>query len=222
MTSTQTDLSLAQQTVLLLLNPDGRWAMDSYRSRMVLAGAVLSELALAEAITIDDGKVIPAGVVPDRALSSYASLAYQRILAKPSRKSPTRWVYSLMHKDLADDVIGTLVDRGILSRGHGTVLSTFPVDAYPEIDALPKNELREVLAAVLRGEREATADQAALIALLHACRLLDKQFPHATEERVQAVVQGEWAGAAVRSAIRRAIAAIVIVLILLFGHVGPF
>ncbi|MFF4381228.1 GPP34 family phosphoprotein [Kitasatospora sp. NPDC001547] len=210
-------VTLAEEVLLLTLEDESGAVKESAGAACAIPGALLAELALAGRVALEDGTVtvVPGGEptgepLLDGRLERLAEWARGRRTAKASE-----W----LTQDRATapaDTLERLVERGLVTEERRRVLGVFPVRRYPEADGRVERALRERLAAVVLHGAEPDARTGALIALLHAAGLYRSAFPEVprkeVEPRFAEIAEGEWAGEAVREAIRntRAVLAAVI------------
>ncbi|WP_435647914.1 GOLPH3/VPS74 family protein [Kitasatospora purpeofusca] len=199
-------VTLAEEIMLLSLDDDSGQAKDRWAVGWIVAGGLLLELALAERIRVDGGRVEVADTSPtgdpllDVQLEAVAAWA-------GSTKSAT--VAAWLRKDQARSVAATLESlrgRGIVTEERRRVLGLFPVRRFPEADGTVERELRERLGRVVLDGAEPDARTAGLIGLLHGARLHRLAFPgelgKSVEPRMAALAEGQWAADAVQETIR--------------------
>jgi hypothetical protein len=178
-----------------------------------LAGAVLIELALTERVRVaEKGEPVRAGrlvVMPGPAPAHpVLADALELVAAKEGRKPKD--VIGKLSQRLRERLADGLVARGVLRREKHKVLGLFPTTRLPALDSGHEAGVRGRIEAALGG---ATPDErsAALIALLHAIRGLPYVFAvadkRAANRRAKEIADGQWAAAAVRTAIEEVYAA---------------
>ncbi|MFJ4671243.1 GOLPH3/VPS74 family protein [Kitasatospora purpeofusca] len=199
-------VTLAEEIMLLSLDDDSGQAKDRWAVGWIVAAGLLLELALAERIRVDGGRVEVADSSPtgdallDARLESLAAWA-------GSTRSAT--VAAWLRKDQARSVEATLQSlrgRGIVTEERHRVLGLFPVRRFPEADGTVERELRERLDRVVLEGAEPDLRTAGLIGLLHGARLYRLAFPgeqgKRVEPRMAALAEGQWAADAVQETIR--------------------
>lgn len=193
---------------LLLTTPKGtpeNWA--SFR-KIGETGALLTDLVVAERITLSDDKhprlellsTFPTGhSVLDAALPLVAQRHGKRL----------DQVVTWGKLDPRDDVVASLVARGVLSLGERTFLG-LGGPRTPEVNPEPEQEIRARLAAVLAGAAPADIAEATLLGILqgmgaaHAI-LRDESGGLRTgqlKKRISQVVEESPAGTAVTRAVQ--------------------
>ncbi|GAA3339076.1 hypothetical protein GCM10017714_13090 [Curtobacterium pusillum] len=190
-------LTIPQAFALLQISPDGRRSTDGQRLDIGLAGAVLADLALRGAVTLDGGKVAVASgtVTGDAALDEVLG----SIAASGAPRKAKWWVQRLGKRPLRDAVLAGLVQRGIISEEQRTTLVLFTTTRHPERDGGPEALVRSGIADVLRQRTSPTPYLAALIGLLDATSTLREQFGRVDKALVKSIAEGEWASPAVRA-----------------------
>ena len=213
------DAPLVDDVTLLLLNPEsGRPLTDATRLTAVLPGAVLMDLALRERLESDPSRWGGAKLrVRDASPTGDAVLddALQRL---EGRTTHTRTaVQRLGGRRLARAVRDRMVARGVLRHEPGGFLRL--TRDHP--DPAARKALVAQVASALEAADPAQVPPraAALVSLLHSVGAVPRVVPdlgwsrrQATDRAkavVEAMAQGEWAGAAVSDAVRAAQAAVV-------------
>ncbi|MCK6211720.1 GPP34 family phosphoprotein [Georgenia sp. EYE_87] len=207
---------LIAEDVVLLLTDDttGRPVVDSTRRDLVLAGAVVLELAERGRLQLSGpgqevraGRVVVADTSPtgddvlDTALGNLAA----RKPDKPKNALPA--VAKGLHRRLLE----RLAERGILRVEEDRVLGIFPRTSWPALDSAHEDELRRGLHDVLVVGRTPTVREANLISLLQSVNQVPKVLPGAQIGRAElrrraGAVEGSFASDAVRKAVDEAIA----------------
>ena len=197
-------MSIPLTDELLLLGYDDTTGKQllSHELDLGLAGAVLLELALAERIDVDGGRVVVRNPAPTGDAIVDAALA--RIVADGKRRKPQAWVERLQKK-LRAQVLARLTAAGTVRRVEDKVLGIIPRTRYPAGDPRPKADARARLDAAVRHGVRPDARTAALASLVLAASLARKVLPDVprkdAKRRLAEVSAGEWAGPAVRKAI---------------------
>jgi len=203
---------LLAEDVLLLLTDDtsGKATLDSTRLDLVLAGAVLLDLAMLHRVDVT-APGHPAGkgrvVVVDAASTGDPLLdaALTRVAEHKPRR--TKDLLGPLKKDLRTAVLDRLARAGVLRQEDVKVLGVFPSTRWHPVDGRHEAEVRAGLRDVLVVGRTPTDREAALVSLLYS---VDKvaavvgpvELPRGeVRRRAKTVSQGEFAGEAVRRAI---------------------
>lgn len=178
-------LGLAEELLLLALEDDEGKVSGAASGSLEcgLAGAVLMELALADRVSLQSGKVMVSDASP------MGDEVLDRALAKIKESSKDRdaehWISGGLDSGaLKDELLDGLVEKGVLEREEHKVLWVIPTERYPERDGEPERELRERIRAVVLDGQRPEPRLAAIVALVGACNLTDEVF--SDEERKQA------------------------------------
>ena len=206
---------ISEDLLLLLLDDDKGTLTGSAYPQTALGGAVLIELALAGAVSVEEKngvwrstkvRATPGLTLDDDVLQT----AYDVVAEKPrgAQELVTR-----LGKGLPERLGDRLVARGILERRESRTLGLFPRTRWPAADSQHEDEVRRQLARVL--VQGAVPDQrtGALIALLSALGKAPKVVDHEglpakeVTRRAKELAEGAWAAKAVRDAINASTAA---------------
>ena len=203
-------LTVPQAFALLQVEPDGRKSLDGQTLDTGLAGAVLADLALRGAISLQDGlvTVVNGAATGDPVLDGVVG----SIAASGAPRKAKWWVSRLGKQRLRDDVFAGLVARGIISVDQGKVLGLFPTTKHPERDGAPEALLRSGIGDVLAGRAGPTPFCAAVIGLLDATNTLRKQFGAVDKDMVKEITSGTWASPAVKAVLEEIEAATMVVI----------
>ncbi|MCS6547160.1 GPP34 family phosphoprotein [Curtobacterium flaccumfaciens pv. flaccumfaciens] len=203
-------LTVPQAFALLQVEPDGRHALDGSTLDTGLAGAVLADLALRGAVSLQDGlvAVVNGAATGEPVLDGVVGT----IAAVGAPRKAKWWVSRLGKRQLRDDVFAGLVARGIISVEQGKVLGLFPTTKHPERDRAPEALLRSGIADVLGGRAGPTPFSAAVIGLLDATNTLRKQFGAVDKDLVKEITSGTWASPAVKAVLEEIEAATIVVI----------
>lgn len=179
----------------------------------VAAGAVIVELAAREMVRIEDGRLVT--TVAADAGEPVLDRSRGLIRDDPKPRGADAWVGRLADKErVRDQVVGRLVERGVLRRSRERVLGIFPVTRHRLADPQAVDELRRTTAAMLLREGDLTPREAALGGLVAALsssaarRIFDDPDQWgAALRRAKALAAGEGMSAQVSEALREAQAA---------------
>lgn len=212
---------IAEDLLLLLTDDDsGRLAASSTLVDIALGGALLVELALMERVDVagaDEhvhrGRLVVRDARPtgDDVLDG----ALTRVTSKEGKKPQT--VVTALGKGTRGRLYERLAASGILRAEEGRVLGLFPTHHWPTQDASHEATVRVALETALRARAATDTRTGTLIALLSALNAvhevvdpkavgLSKRELNASASRI---AEGDWAAAAVRSAIDSMMAAII-------------
>lgn len=172
-----------------------------------LAGALLMELTLHDALHMDGKKLSIAQTSPlDQPLLNDASAL---IDAKPG-KHARYWVQQLPRdlKPLRQRLLDGLVERGVLQHREQRILFIFHRQIFPELDHQVESDARQRFDAVLLQGNQPDARTQMLIQLADSCRLIKAMYPREQRKAVRArikVLQQSAIGAGVDKATQDAI-----------------
>lgn len=209
------DTLIAEDLLLLLLDDTrGTVRAGSYLAS-ALGGAVLVELALAEAVELEEktsawrsAKVRPTGAAPQDPVLT-AGLA---TIAEKDR-SPQDLVNRL-GKGLKETLTDRLVERGLLERREDKLLGVFSRTRWPAADTTYEHDVRRQVRAALVEGAQPDPRSGALVALLAAVdqahRVVDHEGMSSREvkRRAKDIANGDWAAKAVRDAVAATVAAV--------------
>lgn len=202
-------MSTISDLVLLTTSAEsGRSLIGSTEVDPVLGGAVMVDLLAAGRITIDgEGRKARAHVVDASPLSDAVAEAALRRLRGRTTIKPAALVARL-GKGARKAQYDVLVGFGVLQARRERVLGLVPVTRYDVLDLARHDDLVGSVRAVLLDDVAADARTGPLVALLEAANLVKAVVPKAdvkrARTRAKVVAEGDWAGTAVRDAIKAA------------------
>ncbi|MEU2159411.1 GPP34 family phosphoprotein [Streptomyces sp. NPDC019396] len=203
---TGTYVTLAEEITLLALDDESGAAKERQSAGWAVAGGILLELAMAERVTVTDGRLGVTDTTP-----TGVALLDQRleVLTTWANRGGRRRVTDWLTKDQSKAVSATvesLCARGLVIEERRRALGIFPVRRYPEADGTVERELRARLADVVLQGAAPDARTSGLVALLQGAKLYKLAFPEVpkkqVEPRMTEIASGQWAGDGVREAIR--------------------
>jgi len=208
-----TDLLLVEDLLLLLLDDKTGAIAGEGTLYYVLGGAVLTELALRDQVTIDGKRTLLNGprvtaVAGEKPTDALLRSGYDIVAEKP------RGVAELLIRigtGLRGQVLDRLLERGFIRRETTRTLGIFRTTRLPADRPDYEAELLARVRAVLVDGAEPDTRTAALVALFSASGTLpqfDRLIPWsgAVYTRGKALEAGHWAAAAVSSAVTRTVA----------------
>ncbi|GEP36152.1 hypothetical protein NSZ01_39200 [Nocardioides szechwanensis] len=219
------DTLIAEDLLLLLLDDTKGTVRASSYLASALGGAVLVELALAEAVELEEktsawrsAKVRPTGAAPQDAAPHDAAphdpvLTAGLATITEKDRSPQDLVNRL-GKGLKETLTDRLVERGLLERREEKVLGVFPRTRWPAADATHEHDVRRQVRAALVEGAQPDPRTGALVALLAAVdqahRVVDHEGMSSREvkRRAKDIATGDWAAKAVRDAVAATVAAV--------------
>lgn len=205
--------TITEDLVLLLLNPQtGRSVVDSMSLDRGIGGALLLDLATRERISADgDGAGTRIGVSdPTSTGDALLDVALGRLAGKSLRAQNA---VERLARHMRMPVLERLEERGLVRREKARVLGLFPATTWPPVDPTPRAALHRRVEAVLKDGETPDQHVALLISLLHALQAEHKVVDGRRRElhaRAKEVAAGDWAGPAVRKAVRAAQASVVV------------
>lgn len=167
------------EEILLLLTDDGlgRRVVDSARLDLVLAGALLLDLAvLARVGVAAPGEPIKAGRLVVRDLRPVGDPVLDQALSLISAAGPKKpeVVLPKLRKGLRPALYVRLVDRGILRCEERKTFGIFRSLRWPAVDSRHEVQVRARLREVLVLGRTPVEREVAIISLLHAVDQIPK------------------------------------------------
>ncbi|GLZ32481.1 hypothetical protein Lesp02_46690 [Lentzea sp. NBRC 105346] len=194
--------------LLLLDGETGRVLAGSTEIENGLGGAVLLDLVNAGRVGFGpDGRRLE--VIDPTPLDN--PLLYHGLSRLDRAMKPQRAVERL-RKNVRDNVMRQLADRGVLRLEKRRILGIFPSTGWVIVDENPGQDIRNRVGAVLYGQQEPDERTGALIALLYAMKAAHKVVggdSRAIKARAKEISRGNWAGAAVKGAMDAVQAAVI-------------
>jgi len=147
-TSKASELNLPQAFLLLATNDvTGKPDIPVFALRTTLAGAILAELDLIDAIELQGKHVKATGASPETDLQHELEL----IRGKSRPHTPKRWVSMLEGRAEVQRIYEGMASRGIVEHVGERHLGLFRAVRYPEKDHAPEAALLEKIRAALSG-----------------------------------------------------------------------
>jgi Golgi phosphoprotein 3 GPP34 len=207
---------IAEDLLLLLLDDEKGTLTGSAYPQTALGGAVLTELALSGAVTVEEKHGVWRSTtvrpVPDAAPEDEVLRAAYDVVAERPRGAQD--LVTRLGKGLQDVLGERLVARRILERRDSRTFGLIPRTRWPAVDSRREEEVRRQLTAALvqgvRPDERTGALVAVLSALDKAHTVVDHEGLPAkvVRQRAKEVAEGDWAARAVRDAINASLAAI--------------
>jgi hypothetical protein len=192
------ELSLPQAFLLLATNDkDGEPEVPQSVLKAGLAGAILAELDLLEAVRLNGKYVRAVGGPPPSDFRHQWELIHDK--SRPH--SPRRWVAMLENRAELHRVYEGMADLGVVTHVGERHLGLYRTTRYPEKDHGPEAALLARIEGILNGS-PSDPRTTALIGLLHAAGLMDKLFPGAGPGLLRELTAGHWPSRAVRDELR--------------------
>ncbi|WGP10244.1 GPP34 family phosphoprotein [Streptomyces sp. SH5] len=206
-------VSLGEEIMLLSLDDETGAAKGESAARWGVAAGMLLELVMAGRVTVKGGRVEVFDPTPtgDALLDGRLDRLTRWVHEASSSRKVVAWL-TRDHAKGSQDVVDSLVARGLVTEEKHRALGVFPVRRYPEADGTVERELRARLAAVVLEGAEPDTRTGALVALVHATGMHRQAFPGLPKKQVAprtaGIAEGHWVGASVGEAIRDLQAAI--------------
>jgi len=214
--SLDTSPLLAEDVLVLLFDPEsGTIRSEGTPLLHTLAGAVLTELALDEAVRVDEhgsglrGRLVHA-VEGQEPADPLLAPTWRRLAEKPT---DLRSLLLEIGPRLRGPVIDRVVERGVLRRESRKTLGFIPTTALVDGGTGRRDELLALVRPVLLDGQEPSPRSGALAALLSASGALpalhrDLPWSGALYTRGQQLQRGEWGAAATGEAVAASAAAV--------------
>lgn len=206
---------IAEDLLLLLLDDDSGSLTAAGQVQVALGGAVLAELALAEAVQVEEktsvwrtAKVTASGPPP---ADPVLARAHALVVEKPRSAQD---LVPRLGKGLRDELAARLVERGVLEERRDRALGIFPRTRWPALDSAHEQEVRRGIDATLLAGTDPDPRTGVLVALLSALRVVHRVVDHEgisgheVRKRATRVAEGQWAVKGVADAIAATNAAV--------------
>lgn len=207
---------IAEDLMLLLLDPRKGTILGEASASFLLGGALLSELALVERVEQGPKEgllrkrkllALGSGALPDPLLQQ----AWDEVAAKP-RDAQT--VLGRISQGLTEVVPARLAERGLVRQEEKKLMLFVTQTRYPSVDSSRERAVRSEIHGVLADGLTARPRTAALIALLSAGGSLKRVLKDTTpwsapvKQRARDIQKGDWGAGVVSAAIAASISAI--------------
>ncbi len=143
-------VSLGEEIMLLSLDDATGAAQGQTAARWGVAAGMLLELVLAGRATVKGGRVEVFDPTPtgDLLLDGRLDRLTRWVHGASSSRKVSDWL-TREHAKGSQDVVASLVARGLVTEERHRALGVFPVRRYPEADGTVERELRARLASVV-------------------------------------------------------------------------
>jgi hypothetical protein len=208
-------MTIASELLLLALDEEsGRTLVDTTTLDLALAGTAVLELVLAgtlEVVAVDGGPV-KKGRLRRTGQHEPADPLLVDIADVCDGKKPkdaisylVSWTWHNKGTRLREQLLGELVDRGVLSYERSKVLGMFTRERWPEADPSVEGAVRERVGAVLVDGQQPDEPTAALVSMVSVTKLAPRLFPDQDgkelQRRADAVRESDWAATPVKQSI---------------------
>lgn len=209
-------LTLVEEIVLLSLNDETGAHLPLPPSALGygLAGAILSDLIMAERIAVDEGsvKILNSQTTNNPLLDPWL----QRIVDEPYVHSIHYWISAIADekRDIESSVLDHLIERGILIRKDKKILWVVGLRRYPTIHNEERIEVRTRLQRLIFSNEKPDHFDSTLISLLDGCYLLPSVFPESElldrADRIDEIAKSDPVGREVAIATRETLDALML------------
>lgn len=204
---TPIETTLGEQLLLLSLDDESGAEKETMGVAYAIAAASLVELVLAGRVEVDGDLVTVRDAAPLANPTLDAALADISGEEKRKPRKTKEWIEHLK-KGAVAGTTQSLVAKGLIREEKKKVLGLFPVRRYPEADGSVEAALRQRLDQVVMHGAAPDERTASLVALLHGAKLhgllYKKPQLAAAKVNMEKVAHGQWAGPAVRHAVKAA------------------
>jgi hypothetical protein len=209
-------LTLVEEIVLLSLNDETGAHLPLPPSALGygLAGAILSDIIMAERIAVDEGsvKILNSQTTNNPLLDPWL----QRIVDEPYVHSIHYWISAIADekRDIESSVLDHLIERGILIRKDKKILWVVGLRRYPTIHNEERIEVRTRLQRLIFSNEKPDHFDSTLISLLDGCYLLPSVFPESElldrADRIDEIAKSDPVGREVAIATRETLDALML------------
>lgn len=170
------NLTILEKLTLLLLDDEaGKWVTNSNTVNYLLAAGIIFQLTEKGMIEIEDKKII----IKKNNMTSdiYLNEALDKIEDSWFKNSSSliSKLASYTNK-IKDDIIQSLLSKGILKREEGKVLFFFSKDYFPMINSEYENALKAKLLKIITSETEPCGDEHELMLGLISIANIEKKI----------------------------------------------
>ena len=180
-------LHFAEEILLLLLHDEnGKFArVPDWSFRFSIAGAQLMELAIHDRIDTDLECLTQ---LSEETMGQISLDRLLRDITQHGDKYDARYWLERVATDaetIREEMLQSLIDRGILESREGRMLWVFKSRRYPLVDGTAEREVKLRIMEVLYGNKIPDPHDIALIALADACGLLRLLLSERAYERIE-------------------------------------
>ena len=198
-------LSFPEKLMLLALHDEKGSVIYSASTALPygLAGSVLIELLFRGKITLAKKKVEVLDNSPTG--NEWIDKVLELIDNSEKVKDVKYWIQKITRKDkdLKEQVIESLIGKGILRKEKHKILWVFPAMRYPLTNVAAEHEIRNRIHQVVLQQDNPTEEDIALLSLVKACDLLKEIFSREDRQRakhrINEIIEDELIGRAVSS-----------------------
>ena len=170
-------LSLAEELLLITLDDESGKLLDSIKPfsfNIAIAASLIMELSLKGKLDTDAKKlfVVSSEVTGDAILDQ----ALTTIVAEKNLLPTSEWlnIFSQYGDALSDQIIASLVSKGVLQVVEKRLLWVLKTRAYPATSGIEAREVRSRIMALLNSDEIPNPSDALLIGLLRATGIMNR------------------------------------------------
>ena len=195
--------TLAEELLLLAHDIRGRCRLDPVELACGVAGALLSDLRLADRLTLDGGAV---EVADDTPMADPVLDQVLADIAKSGGRTPREWVTRMRGPELGERLLARMAERGQVEVGQYRALGVFAETRYPVRDIVALWEAHQRVVDAVTTEPAPASRTLALGAIVTAAglgkALLSTSGNWRTlRTRMRTMTKGDWAAEAVHDAL---------------------
>ncbi len=170
-------LSLAEELLLVSLDDESGRLVDAIKPfafEIAIAASLIMELSLKGKLDADANKLF---VVSSEATGNpILDQALSTIVAKKSHLTTSDWLNRFAHNcdDLIDQIIESLVTKGILQLVEKRLLWVLKTRTYPATSGIEEREVRSRIMALLNSDEIPDPRDALLVGLLHVTGIMNR------------------------------------------------
>lgn len=202
-------LTIAEEILLLVLDEETgkvQATMPVHSLRNAVSGALLMELALHDRVDTDLHQLVV--IDPAPLGEPMLDLALSRIVEDGENRPTGHWVrvFGDDYESVQPQLIGRLVERGILEWREDRLLWVFGTRRYPVVDGRPLRDVKRRMMDVLLSDVIPAPRDVVIICLADACALWSTLFQPRElarlEPRIAQIVKLDLIGQSVTRTIR--------------------
>ncbi|WP_323756593.1 GOLPH3/VPS74 family protein [Roseivirga sp.] len=208
-------LNLIEEFLLIALDDEeGQFVIDSTHLYFGFAGAILLEMALREKIDVSGDKL---KLIHDE---YEVEMVINKVIDQINNSKPRKlktWIeiLSKQAKELKEDTLFGLQNKGILRKEEHKILWIIPNNKYPTTDITPENKVRQRLSDVMLRGAKSEARDVMLLSLIDVSDLTkeafrDKEEYKVVKKKIKEVTQDIKISQSVNKSIREIQAAIMV------------
>ena len=164
------DLSVAEQFVILTLNPEkGRVALNDLHFRYTLSGALIMDLLEQGEISTNNKRIVPS---LRKSGNSLHDMIADRIMKSSRNRRISFWISRLSnkHRMIFREIINSLEKEKIVRKEQRKFFNIIPYNRYWFIDNSVRRKLIEVLRGILLYGKQPCKREIMLLSLVEASR----------------------------------------------------